>query len=103
MTRKLLMTAVVVAMALTPLISIGTAEAHGGGARGGGSGGDSFHGGGFHGGGIHGGEFRDRGFFGGRGFRGEGFGDGESFGAYYPGYYGYGICYLTVYGTTYCY
>jgi hypothetical protein len=66
-TRKLLMTAVVVAMALTPLISIGTAEAHGGGARGGGSGGDSFHGGGFHGGGIHGGEFRDRGFFGGRG------------------------------------
>jgi hypothetical protein len=87
MTRKLLMTAVVVAISLTPLISIGTADAHGGGA---------------HGGGAHGGGFRDRGFFGGRGFRGNGF-RGDVFGFDYPRYYGYGSCYLTVYGTTYCY
>jgi hypothetical protein len=25
------------------------------------------------------------------------------YGSYYPGHYGYGPCYLTVYGTTYCY
>jgi hypothetical protein len=88
MTRRLLMTAVAVAIALTiPLISIGTADAHGGGS---------------HGGGIRAGGFRDRGFFGGPGFRGGGF-RGEAFGLYYPRYYGYGGCYLTVYGTTYCY
>ena len=41
MTRKLLMTVVVVAIALTSVISIGTAEAHGGGSHGEGSGGDA--------------------------------------------------------------
>jgi len=25
------------------------------------------------------------------------------YGGYYPGHYGYGPCYLTVYGTAYCY
>jgi len=97
MTRKLLMAVAIVAIALTPLIGIGTAEAHGGGFHGGG-----FHGGAFRGGGFHGG-FHDRGFIGGRGFRGGGFGNAGFFGGYYPGYYGYGTCYLTVYGTTYCY
>jgi hypothetical protein len=93
MTRRLLMTAVAVAIALTvPLISIGTAEAHAGGS----------HAGGSHGGGIRAGGFRDRGFFGGPGFRGGGF-RGEAFGFYYPRYYGNGGCYLTVYGMTYCY
>ena len=93
MTRKLLMTAAVAAIALTPPIGIGTAEAHGGGFGGGGFHGGGFHGGGFHGGGFHGGGFhgRDfdrRGFFGG-------------YGGFAPDYYG--TCYLTVYGTTYCY
>jgi hypothetical protein len=88
MTCKPLMTAVIVAIALAPWIGIGTAEAHGGG---------------FHGGGIHGGEFRGRGFFGGPGFRGDRFKYGNFFGGYYPGYHGYGSCYLTVYGTIYCY
>jgi hypothetical protein len=88
MTCKLLMTAVIVAIALTPWISIGAAEAHGGGARGGG---------------IHAGEFRGRVFFGGPGFRGDGFRYGNFFGGYYPRYYSYGSCYLTVYGTMYCY
>jgi hypothetical protein len=102
MTRKLFMTAVVVAIALSPLISIGTAEAHGGGSHGGGVGG-----GGVHGRGFAGGRFGDQGSFGGRGFRGDGFrGDGFAyggyFGGYYLGYYGYGRCYLTVYGTAYC-
>src|ERR1700692_910763 len=46
MTRKMLITAAIAALALTPLTGIGTAEAHGGGFGGGG-----FHGGGFHGGG----------------------------------------------------
>jgi hypothetical protein len=84
MTRKLLMTVAIVALALTPSIGIGTAHAH---AFGGG-----FHGGGFHGGGFHGGGFRGRGFFGG-------------YGGFVP-YYGYGYvpyCYYTVYGTTACY
>jgi hypothetical protein len=93
MTRKLLMTAAVVAIALTPLMSIGTAEAHGGGFGGGG-----FHGGGFHGGGFHGRGFDRRGFFGGGFFGGVG--------GFAPYYYGYGYapyCYYTVYGTTYCY
>jgi uncharacterized membrane protein len=108
MTRKLLMTVVVVAIALTPLISIGTAEAHRGGSHGGSSHGGGFGGRGFHGGGFAGGGFGDRGSFGGRGFRGDrfrgdGFGFGGYFGGYYPRYYGYGRCYLTVYGTTYCY
>ena len=93
MTRKLLMTAAIVALALAPSIGSRVAEAHGGG----------FHGGGFGGGGIHGGGFRDRGFPVGRGFRGNEFRFGGFLGGYYPGYYGYGSCYLTVYGTTYCY
>ena len=88
MTRRPLMTAVAVAIALTiPLISIGTAEAHAGGSCGGGN---------------RAGGFRDRGFFGGPGFRGGGF-RGEAFGFYYPRYYGNGGYYLTVYGKTYCY
>jgi hypothetical protein len=66
MTRKLRMTAAVVAIGLTPLIGIGTAEADGGG----------FHGGGMHGGGMHGGHIHQRVFFGGRGSRGAGFGYG---------------------------
>jgi hypothetical protein len=88
MTRKLLLTAAIVALALTPSIGTGTAQARGfGGGFGGG-----FHGGGF-GGGFHGGGF-GRGFYGGfgRGFYG-------GFGGFYPGYYRYGYfpyCY-------YCY
>ncbi len=97
MIRKLLMTAVVVAIALAPLTSIGTAEAHGGVSHSRGFGGR-----GFHGGGLAGGGFGDRGSFGRRRFRGDGFGFGGYFGGYYPRYYGYGSCYLTVYGTTYC-
>ena len=102
MTRKLLMTAAVAAIALTTPIGIGTAEAHGGGFGGDGFHGDGFHGGGFHGGGFHGRDFDRRGFFGGFG----GFAPGYFFGGYggfAPDYYGYGTCYLTVYGTTYCY
>src|SRR5882757_9829203 len=95
-TIKLLMTAAIVALVLAPSISSRTAEAHGGGFGG-------FHGGGFGGGGIHGGGFRDRSFMGGRGFRGNEIRFDGFLGGYYPGYYGYGSCYLTVYGTTYCY
>jgi hypothetical protein len=93
MTRKLWMMAAIVAIALTPLIGIETAEAHGGGFGGGG-----FHGGGFHGGGVH-----DRGFYKRREFRSFRLGYGGFLGGYYPGYYGYRTCYLTVYGTTACY
>ena len=89
MTRKLWMAAAIV---LTPLIGIGTAEAHGGG----------FGGGGFHGGGFHGGGFHDRGFHDRREFRSFGLGYGGFLGGYYPGYHGYRACYLTVYGTTAC-
>jgi len=105
MTRKLLMTVAVVAIALTPPIGIGTAEAHGGGFGGGGFHGGGFHGGGFHGGGFHGGGFHGGGFHGG-GFHGRDFDRRGFFGGYggfAPDYYGYGTCYLTVYGTTYCY
>jgi hypothetical protein len=66
MTRKLLMSAAVVAIALVPSIGIGTADARDGG----------FHAGGFHGVGFHAGGFHHRGFVGGRRFRGEGFGYG---------------------------
>jgi hypothetical protein len=90
--KKLWMMAAIVAIALTPLIGIGTAEAHGGGFGGGG-----FHGGGFHSGGFHD-RFHDR-----RAFRGFRLCYGGFLGGYYPGYYGYRTCYLTVYGTTACY
>jgi hypothetical protein len=93
MTRGLLITAAVVALALAPAIGSRTAEAHGGG----------FGAGGFRGGGFHGGGFRDRGQLAGRRFPRGGFGFGGFLGGYYPRYYGYGTCYLTVYGTTYCY
>ena len=90
----MLKTVTIVVIALAPLIAAGSAEAYGGG----------FHGGGFHGGFGRGG-FSDRGFRGDR-FRFGGFFGGVYpgyYGAYYPGHYGYGPCYLTVYGTTYCY
>jgi hypothetical protein len=67
MTHKLLMTAAVVALALTPSIGNGTAQADGGGFHGGGSTGGAFHGGGVH----------HRAFAGGRGFLGTGFGYGS--------------------------
>ena len=54
------------------------------------SGAEDFTAAGFHGGGFHGRDFDRRGFFGG-------------YGGFAPDYYGYGTCYLTVYGTTYCY
>jgi len=54
MTRKLLMTVAIVAIALAPSIGIGTAQARG-------------FGGGFGGGGFHGGGFGGRGFYGGYG------------------------------------
>ena len=58
LSRKLLMTAVVVAIALIiPLISIGTAEAHSGGS----------HGAGIRAGGFRVGGFRNRGFLAARG------------------------------------
>ena len=63
------------------------------------------HGGGFHGGGYGRGGFGDRSFRGDR-FRFARFFGGfypGYYGSYYPGHYGYGPCYLTVYGTTYCY
>jgi hypothetical protein len=101
MTRKLLLTAAIVALALAPSIGSRTAEAHGGGF--GGFHGGGFRGGGFGGGSIHGGGFRGRGFLGGRRFPGNEFRFGGFLGGYYPGYYGYGSCYLTIYGTTYCY
>src|SRR5260370_38165077 len=67
MSRQLLTSAaVVVAIALTPSIGIGTGEAGGGG----------FHGGGFRGAGFHGGGFHHRAFSGERRFRGNGFGYG---------------------------
>jgi hypothetical protein len=66
MTRKLLLTAAIVALAFTPPIGTGTAQARGLGGGG--------FGGGFHGGGFRGGF--GRGFYGG-------------FGGFYPGYYGY--------------
>jgi hypothetical protein len=114
MTRKLLLTAAIVSLALTPSIGTGTAQARGFGGGGFGGGfhggfGGGFHGGGFgggfrgggFGGGFHGGGF-GRGFYGGfgRGFYG-GFGRGfyGGYGGFYPGYYGYGYfpyCY-------YCY
>jgi hypothetical protein len=98
MTGKLLMIAAVVAIAFVPQIGRRPAEAHGGGF-----GGAGMHGGGFVGGGFHGGGLRGRGFLGGRRFRGHGFAFRGLFGGYYPGYYGNGACYLTVYGTTNCY
>jgi hypothetical protein len=51
MTRKLAMTAAIVAIALTTPIGRGTAEAHNGGS------GSIFHGGGFHGRDFRGGDF----------------------------------------------
>jgi hypothetical protein len=51
------------------------------------------------------GGFRDRGFRSDR-FRFGGFSEGFTMASMEPntpGYYGYGSCYLTVYGTTYCY
>jgi hypothetical protein len=85
MTRKLLLTAAIVALALTPSIGTGTAQARGFGGSGFGGG---FHGG--FGGGFHGAGF-GRGFYGGfgRGFYG-------GYGGFYPGYYGYGY-------SPYCY
>jgi hypothetical protein len=78
MTRKLLLTAAIVALTLAPSIGTGTAQARG--LSGGGFGG-GFHGG--FGGGFHGG-------FGG-GFH-SGFGRGfyGGFGVFYPDYYRYG-------------
>jgi hypothetical protein len=115
MTHKLLIAAAIAAISLAPSLGVGSAAARGGGSGGGGfhggSGGGGFHGGfgggGFRGGfggggfrgGVRGGDFHDRGFFAGRGFRGDRFRFGY-FGGYYPGF---GACYPTVYGTTYCY
>jgi hypothetical protein len=93
MTRKLLMTATAVAIALTLPIGITTADAHGGGFSEG-----SLHDG-DHGRDFRGDGFRDREFSGLRAFRGSGLRDGW----YYPGHYGYRNCYLTIYGTTACY
>ena len=67
--------------------------------------GGGFHAVGFRGGGFGRGGFRDR------GFQGDRFRFGGIFGGFYPGYYGgyyrgcygYGSCYLIVYGTTHCY
>jgi hypothetical protein len=70
-TRKLRMTAAVVAIALTPLMGIGTALADRAGFPGGG-----FHVGVLHGGAFRGGAFHPRASFVGRGFRGTGFGYG---------------------------
>jgi hypothetical protein len=70
MTRALLMIAAIVALALTPSIGIGTAQANGGG----------FHGGGFRGGGLHSGGLHHRTFPGGRRFWGTGFGYGGDIG-----------------------
>jgi hypothetical protein len=93
MTRMLLLTAAIVALALAPSIGTGTAQARG---FGGGGVGGGFHGG--FGGDFHGGGF-GRGFYGGtgRGFHG-GFGGGfyGGYGGFYPGYYGYGY-------SPYCY
>ena len=100
MTRKLLKTAAIVVIALAPVVTAGTAEAHGGRFRW---------------------RLSRRGFSRGR-FRAgrfslprlswrqvsvwwdfwEGFYPGY-YGGYYRGCYGYGSYYLIVYGTTHCY
>jgi hypothetical protein len=101
MIQKLAKMVAIVVLSVTPLIGSGTAHAHdmssssaglyntawhGGGWYGGnGWHGSGWHGGGWHGGGWHGGFYP------------------YYHGGYYPGYYGHGPCYLTVYGTTYCY
>ena len=79
MIQKLAKMVAIVALALTPLIGSGAANAHGIG-----SGSAGFHNSGWHGDGWHGGFYRHYRRF--------------SF-----GYYGHRPCYLTVYGTTYCY
>jgi hypothetical protein len=72
LTRKLLITAAIAVIALTPSIGIGIAEADGMA---------SFHGGVVHGAGIHHGVIHRHGFLGARGFPRNGFG--------YPGIIGY--------------
>jgi hypothetical protein len=98
MTRMLSIMAVVVAIALTVSIGVGTADAHGGE-----SGGTSAHGGDRHSGAGRGWAFVGRGFQDRRGFLDGGLRYGGLYGGYYPLYDRYGACYLTVYGTTYCY
>ena len=81
MTRKLLMTVAIVAIALAPSIGVGTARPV--------ALAEVLHGGGFGGRGFYGGYGRS--FYGGygRGFYG-------GYGGFYPGYYGYG-------NSPYCY
>jgi hypothetical protein len=93
MTRELLVTVAIVAIALAAPIGIKTAEAHGG----------AYADDGFHGERSRGGDFHDRGSFERREFRGNVFRFGGIVGGYYPGYHGYGPCYRTVYGTIACY
>jgi hypothetical protein len=70
----------IVVLSVTPLIGSGAAHAHDMSSSSAGLDNAEWHGGGWHGG-----------FY------------PYYHGGYYPGYYGHGPCYLTVYGTTYCY
>jgi hypothetical protein len=97
-TRMLSIMAVVVAIALTASIGIRTADAHGGE-----SGGNGSHGGDRHRGAGRGWAFVGRGFQDRRGLLDGGLHYGGFYGGYYPLYHRYDACYLTVYGTTYCY
>lgn len=80
MIQKLAKMVAIVALALTPLIGSGAANAHDIG-----SGSAGFHNGGWHGGGWHDGFYP------------------HYYGGFSSGYYGHRHCYLTVYGTIHCY
>jgi hypothetical protein len=102
MIQKLAKMVAIVALAVTPLIGSGAAYAHDISSNSARLYNAEWHGGGWHGGnGWHGG-----GWYGGNGWHGGGWHGGfypYYHGGYYPGYYGHGPCYLTVYGTIYCY
>lgn len=89
MTQKLAKIVAIVTLALSPLIGAGTADAHSTSSST-----AEFHSGGWHSGGWPGEEWHD-------GWRGGLY--PRYNGGYYHGHYGYGPCYLTVHGTTYCY
>jgi hypothetical protein len=94
MTRNLLKTVAIIVIALAPLIAAGSAEAHGGG----------FHAAAFTAA-VSVEEALVAGASEATDFGLVGFSEASIgyYGSYYPGHYGYGPCYLTVYGTTYCY
>jgi hypothetical protein len=94
MMRKLLISSAIIAFALTSCGGLAPAEAQGG----------HFGGGRFQGHFVHGERFHGRSFRGRPDFARDRLRFGGVFGDYYyPGYYGYGPCYRTIYGTIVCY